>query len=301
VQDSGTAGVYMQRFTATGATAGPETRVNTYITGDQWMPGISSNAAGELTVTWQSDGQDGDGAGIYCQRFAPNGTLIESEFRVTTSSTGHQMTPAIGADPYGDFVIGWIADLSPVNGVLAQRFAKPPVPKATLTINEGQPQRSSIHSFTLTFNTLINIAPGGVTLTGPGGSATLTPDYSASTLPQTTVKYTLSGAGVTPGGLVDGQYTITLNSALVVNYDNEGYDGDGNGLPGPNGQFLFHRLYGDYDGNRRVEPNDFLYFRLAFLSTVGSTNWNYAFDSDGNGIIDAADLLQFRLNFLKVI
>ncbi|MBX7105932.1 MAG: hypothetical protein K1X57_17750 [Gemmataceae bacterium] len=301
IQDGGTSGVYMQRFTAAGLPSGTETRVNTYTTGEQWMPSISSNALGELTVTWQSDGQDGDGAGVYCQRFAPGGTPIETEFRVTTSSTGDQMTPAIGADPYGDFVIGWIADLSPVNGVLAQRFAKPPVPHATLTINEGLPQRSAIHSFTLTFNTLVNIGAGGVTLTGPAGSTTLTPDYSASTLPQTTVKYTLSGAGVTAGGLIDGQYTITLNSALVVNYDNDGYDGDGNGLPGPNGQFLFHRLYGDYDGNRRVEPNDFLYFRIAFLSTFGSANWNYAFDSDGNGIIDASDLLQFRLNFLKVI
>lgn len=300
-QDDNTSGIYLRRYSAAGTPTGPEVRVNTYTTGEQTAPSITSNAAGELTVTWQSDGQDGDGAGIYGQRYSAAGPTIDSEFRVATSYLGEQMTPAVGADAYGNFVVAWIGAIAPVEGVMAQRYAKPPVPSATLTINEGQVQRSAILSFTLTFNTLMNIAPGGVTLTGPAGDVTLIPDFSASTTPQTTVRYTFAGNGVTPGGLVDGHYTITINSALVTNYDNEGYDGDGNGLPGPDAVFTFHRLFGDADGNRVVEPIDILAFRIAFLSSEGSGSWNYAFDYDGNGTVDPNDFLQFRLRFLRSI
>jgi hypothetical protein len=300
VQDAGTSGIYLRRFNASGASLGGETRVNTYTTGDQIAPMVSSNSVGDLAVTWQSWGQDGEGWGVFGQRYAASGAPIGGEFRVTTSTSGQQFSPAVGSNAFGSFVVSWISDESPLDGVLAQIYSGPPVPRATLTVNEGQAQRSSVRSLTLTFNTLINFAPGGVTLTGPAGPVTLIPDYSLSTVPYTVARYTFSGPGVTPGGLIDGVYTLTVNSSLVTNYDGDGYDGDGDGLPGPNGAFIFHRLFGDYDGNRRVEPSDFLAFRLAFLSTAGP-GFEYAFDNDGNGIIDAADFLQFRLRFLQSI
>jgi hypothetical protein len=95
--------------------------------------------------------------------------------------------------------------------------------------------------------------------------------------------------------------------AEVTNVD--GFDGNGDGIAG--GDFSFgstpyvsgsepatgiFRLFGDASGNGKVESDDFLAFRLAFLSSSDT------FDFNGNGSVDSStDLLQFRLNFLKQI
>ena len=42
-----------------------EFQVNTYITGDQYVPRIAATKDGGFVVTWRSYGQDGDNWGIY--------------------------------------------------------------------------------------------------------------------------------------------------------------------------------------------------------------------------------------------
>ena len=77
--------VFGQRFSATGVRRGLEFRVNTYITGDQDMAAVSSDAQGNFDVAWRSFGQDGDGSGVYAQRF---GGLLPTALRVDTPSGG---------------------------------------------------------------------------------------------------------------------------------------------------------------------------------------------------------------------
>lgn len=51
------------------------------------------------------------------------------------------------------------------------------------------------------------------------------------------------------------------------------------------------RLYGDADGNRRVDAADFAAFRMAY--GVAS----FAIDTGADGIVDSADFSEFRKRF----
>src|SRR4029450_13306973 len=60
LQDGSGKGVFGQRFMANGAAGGPEFRVNTFTTGDQYHATVARlNAAGDFVVVWSSAGQDG--------------------------------------------------------------------------------------------------------------------------------------------------------------------------------------------------------------------------------------------------
>jgi len=70
-QDSGTHGVYQQRYGADGEAIGEETLVNIFTTGAQVMPSVSAFADGSWLVTWASSSHDGsDSTGIYQRYFA---------------------------------------------------------------------------------------------------------------------------------------------------------------------------------------------------------------------------------------
>src|SRR2546423_1494815 len=86
---------------------GGEFRVNSYTTSVQRSGKAAFDAAGDFVVVWQSSGQDGDGYGIYAQRYSSAGVPQGGEFRANTSTTGHQAGPAVAMDAAGDFVIAW--------------------------------------------------------------------------------------------------------------------------------------------------------------------------------------------------
>jgi len=109
-QDGDTDGVFGQRYDATGTAQGGEFQVNTYTTGAQDSPSVGMTAAGGFVVTWISAGQDGNGKGIFAQRFDAAGTPQGSEFQVNTYTTGDQSGPIVGVDGSGNFVIVWESD-----------------------------------------------------------------------------------------------------------------------------------------------------------------------------------------------
>ncbi|MEL6703633.1 MAG: T9SS type A sorting domain-containing protein [Bacteroidota bacterium] len=123
--------------------AGNEFGVNTTTTNDQSAPVVAMDADGDFVVAWQSQGQDGDGFGIYAQRFAANGTPQGSEFLVNTTTTNNQSAPSVAMDDDGDFVVVW-ASLSP-SGVYAQRYAADGTPQGgefrvnSVTTSAGSP------------------------------------------------------------------------------------------------------------------------------------------------------------------
>ncbi|MBX7105931.1 MAG: hypothetical protein K1X57_17745 [Gemmataceae bacterium] len=69
LQESSTYGIYGQRYVAGGAADGGEFKINTYTTGKQWHPAVSSDTAGNFVTVWQSEGQDGSLTGIFGQRY----------------------------------------------------------------------------------------------------------------------------------------------------------------------------------------------------------------------------------------
>ncbi|WP_157139018.1 cadherin-like domain-containing protein [Asticcacaulis biprosthecium] len=71
-EDGSDYGIFAQRFDAAGAAVGDEQRVETFTDGIQFYPAVTALANGDYVVTWQSDGQDGSGWGLYQKRFAAN-------------------------------------------------------------------------------------------------------------------------------------------------------------------------------------------------------------------------------------
>jgi len=70
-QDGYNAGIFGQRYASSGAPLGPEFRVNTYTTYNQYVSSAAADSSGRFVVVWQSSGQDGSGYGIFGQRFGP--------------------------------------------------------------------------------------------------------------------------------------------------------------------------------------------------------------------------------------
>ncbi|ACN17420.1 conserved hypothetical protein [Desulforapulum autotrophicum HRM2] len=75
-QDGSEYGVYSQRYGADGKPLGTETQVNTTTEGDQNGCSIAAINGGGYVITWESDGQDGDGYGIYLKQFDSNGEVV---------------------------------------------------------------------------------------------------------------------------------------------------------------------------------------------------------------------------------
>lgn len=101
-------GVYAQRFEVDGTPIGSSFLVNSqFVEGDQIAPDIAVDSSGRFVVVWQSDNQDGDGAGIYAQRYLADGTLDGAMFQVNTFTTGDQEAPTVAMDNAGNFVIAW--------------------------------------------------------------------------------------------------------------------------------------------------------------------------------------------------
>ena len=76
-QDGSNNGIYAQRYNADGSPAGSEFQVNTFITLDQRNPSIALDADGDFVIAWASNGQDGDGSGVYAQRYLGAGQTID--------------------------------------------------------------------------------------------------------------------------------------------------------------------------------------------------------------------------------
>ena len=108
-QDGDKKGVFGQRYDSSGNTVGSEFQINTYTTGDQKKPAVIMLEDGSVIVTWQSNGQDGDGQGIYAIQY-------------TAVSTGpHTFTGGAGNDSFiggsaDDTLIGGAGDDSLIGG-----------------------------------------------------------------------------------------------------------------------------------------------------------------------------------------
>jgi len=140
-QDGSGYGVYAQRFNAAGTPQGSEFRVNTYTTREQRDSTIAMDANGNFVVVWADghdsvdfptgEGQDGDGYGIFAQRFNAGGTPQGSEFRVNSYTSGDQRWPTVAMADDGDFVVTWSGDQGNAHEVFAQRFGADGAPQGS--------------------------------------------------------------------------------------------------------------------------------------------------------------------------
>ena len=103
---------------------GTEIQVNTYTNGNQQYPEIANLGNGNFVITWDSDGQDGSGYGVYAQIFDISGNKLGPEFQVNTHTNDRQDSPSIASLSNGGFVIAWFSRNQDGFGwgIYAQRF-----------------------------------------------------------------------------------------------------------------------------------------------------------------------------------
>ncbi len=127
-QDGNGYGIYARHFDLLGNPLGGEFRVNSTTANDQTAPSVAADFAGNAIFTWTSNGQDGNGLGIYAQRYSVLGLPLGTEFRVNTATAGDQSDSSVGVtrDPLNnDFVITWqsAGQDGSGSGIYAKRFS----------------------------------------------------------------------------------------------------------------------------------------------------------------------------------
>ena len=102
---------------------GAEFQVNTTTAGDQQAPSVTVLSNGGFVVTWESQDQDGDGNGVYGQRYDADGKALGDEFQINTITADSQQDPSVTALSDGGFVVTWNSeDDDEIGGVYGRRY-----------------------------------------------------------------------------------------------------------------------------------------------------------------------------------
>ena len=296
LQDTSFQGIYAQRYDPSGNPLGSEFKVNTYITNAQSGPSVCLNTAGNLVIAWHSDGQDGDGFGIYAQRYDPSGNLVGSDVPVNNYTASDQHDPAAAMDAYGNFVIAWKSfgqDAPGGYGVYAQRFDRTGNPVdgefRVNTTTAGIQQNPSVAmdasgNFVVAWESFGQDAPGGYGVYAQRFDRTGNPlggEFRVNT--------TIADSQLNPSVSLNaaGNFVIAWQSNLQ---DGSGYgvyaqrfDPDGNPV---GGEFKVNTHTDNNQSNPSVSMNAAGNFVIAWHSNLqdGSGYGVYAqrYDPDGN-------------------
>ena len=209
---------------------------------------------------------------------------------------------------WGETGVGSVARVDNVRVSQVDVAAQPEV--ESVVVNNGDSQRSSLTSLTVTFDTLVDAPASAFSITNLG-----VPSGSSSTILDSLVVMTEPVAGKTvatitfdPGTsvihrntintLADGNYRLDVIASLITLA--------GGGQPmaqnyrfGANAADDFFRLFGDENGDGTVNIFDFSNgFLPAFGSSDGASNYRDEWDANGDGIVNIFDFANgFLPNF----
>jgi VCBS repeat-containing protein len=166
--------------------------------------------------------------------------------------------------------------------------AAPPKVRSVV-INDGSAQRSEVRKITLTFDTLVTIDSGAFAIKRSNGTIPGR-TYTASTVNGVTqVVFTFSGTGTNSGSLADGNWTLTVMANRIHRADAH------SAVMTANSVTSFFRLYGDSNGDRKVDATDQAAFNAAYGMTDITSLATFDFNKDGK--INATDQTQFNKRF----
>ena len=107
-QDGGFYGVYGQRYDASGIAQGSEFQINTTTSGSQYYSSVAGLSNGGFVVSWtDAGGLDGNGNGIFGQRYDASGVAQGGEFQVNTHTIGQQDLSSVTGLADGGFLVTW--------------------------------------------------------------------------------------------------------------------------------------------------------------------------------------------------
>jgi uncharacterized repeat protein (TIGR03803 family) len=257
--------------------------------GAQPVGGLAIDAAGNLFGTTTSGLND-------------QGTVFEVANGTNTISTLAVFNGINGGYPLGTIVIDKSGNLfgttnqggsAGAGTVFELPGAATVAPAITsLTVNAGAAQRSLVTQATIVFNQPVNLATGAISLiqraTGGGSPTPIT--FTQASSDNTT--WNLTFPTYTGGSLPDGIFDLTVTAADVTSMSSPTL-----AMTGGDQTFTFDRLFGDADGNGIVDNADYFQFKKTYGQSLGSANYNSAFDYDANGIVNNADYFQFKKRY----
>ncbi len=169
-------------------------------------------------------------------------------------------------------------------------------PPKVLDVHVGQGlDRSSIRELTITFDRVVSLATDAIFINREGGRNPVINWTANSDFGRTVVTITFPGQDIRGGSLADGKYQLRIRSNRVLAEDGQSLDGNANGLAGDDFKYSFHRLFGDMNGDGRLNQLDQQILHDALLQP---DNQQYSgLDYNGNGIIDSSDVAKFRFNY----
>ncbi len=219
--------VYARAFDAAAA---PQAvfRVNTETAGDQKLSSVASLSDGGFVVTWTSANQDGDGDGIFGQRYDATGAAAGSEFHVNVDTHGAQRNAAVIGLAGGGFVVTWSSEGQDGsdNGVYARRYDASGTEQGEFRVNTTTVSNQFVPSLTA-------LKSGGFLVTWtsetPDGndSYICARPYDADGVAQDGELSVDSEGGAlasSAAGLADGGFVVTWMATDL--------DGNGNGIYG---------------------------------------------------------------------
>ncbi len=204
----------------------------------------------------------------------------------------------------------WVTSFG--NGVRVGTVAAAAPRVQAMQINDGSAQRSRVTSLTVTFTAQVTLPADpatAFTLTRIGDGAAVSFTATANVAGGVTV-VTLSnfgGAATVSGSLADGRYALTA-LASRISAGGQQLDGNGDGTGGDDytladgGQAQgLYRMFGDSNGDRRVDAVDLFAFASSYGKRRGDAGFLDYLDGNGDGVVDALDLFAFAGNFGKTL
>ena len=121
-----------------------EFRANTYTAGIQNLASVGPGPNGEFVISWRSDGQDGDGYGLYAQRFDANGSKLGPEFRAHQETMHDQYGgPFLFDEVNNNYAVHWQQLDSTTSSMFIRRFDPECVPLGAATLLATAPRQGT--------------------------------------------------------------------------------------------------------------------------------------------------------------
>jgi len=100
-------GILARRFEADATPDGGDLQVNSTAGGDQYNSAVGASPEGDFTIVWETYGQTDIGDGLFARRFAADGSVLGTQFRVDAGNSVYAGGGAITANGEGEFVVVW--------------------------------------------------------------------------------------------------------------------------------------------------------------------------------------------------
>ncbi|MEO1523949.1 MAG: M60 family metallopeptidase [Planctomycetota bacterium] len=179
----------------------------------------------------------------------------------------------------------------------------PEAPRVTeVQVGDAGESRSVVRELTVRFDQQVTTAPGAEPFT------ILRREDNAS-IPYTTTQLVEENQSVFRlqfAGLEDGNYELRIEANLIGT-PGRMLDGDGDGVAGGDHHFgtteadSFFRLFGDSNGDRDVDGQDYGRFAITFFKTESDAEFDARFDFDVDGDVDGQDYGPFAGRFLTTL